>query len=120
MAVLSEASELIPQGDLNLPSCIEYAVASAARHTKCAAARIAVDSSKDMAIEGVGNIQFEDEALAFGDASALYDRKVLVDVAGTSDIAERHREVSEDIALLGNQARGRVRVQESRAIEEIV
>ena len=100
---VTRVSELVPQGDLKLPSRIEYAVVSAAGHTKRAAGGIAVDSTKHMAIEGVGNVQFEDDALAFGDVSAFYDREVLVDVARAANIAERHRQISEDIALLGNQ-----------------
>jgi hypothetical protein len=56
MATLAGVSELVPHSDLNLPRGVEDAVVSAARHTKRAAAGIAVDSAKDMAIEGVGNV----------------------------------------------------------------
>jgi len=120
MATLPIASELVPQSDLNLSSRIEYAVVSATGHAKCAAGGVAVDSTKHMAIERVRNIQFEDDVLAFYDAGPLYDRKVLVDVTRTANIAERHWKVSEDIALLSYQGGGCVRIQKSSAVEEII
>lgn len=104
IATFGGVLELISQSDLKLPSCIEHAMVSASRHAKCAAGRIAVDSAKHMAIECIGNIQFKADVLAFGDVRALYDRKILIDVAGTANIAEGHRQVTENETLLGNEA----------------
>src|ERR1700733_10608457 len=71
-----------------------------------------------MTVESVGNIRFEDNAVAFINGSAFENGKVLVVVRLASN-AEYQGSVTIDVAALGYQRSG-VGIHESGTIEEVV
>ncbi len=77
-------------------------MAPTARDAKSTAEDIAVNSTEYMAVEGVWNVQLENQALPFGNVGTFQDGKIFIDVTWTANIAQCHRQVAEYISSLSD------------------
>ena len=112
------SSEVVSQSELNLPNGTDDTKLSL-RSTECLVAEEAVQSSKDVTVESIWNVYFEDDGLIFEDGRAFLNREIFVEVCLTSDVAEDKRSVSVNVSALSDKARG-IRIHERRAVEEVV
>src|SRR5580700_2971697 len=111
-------SELVAQRKLNLANRA-YDGKIALGGAKCKVCDATIQSVKDMAVEGIGNINLEDNRLPFIYGSTFKDGKVLIEVMLTSNVAEDQRSVAEDVPALGHKSRS-VGIDERRTVEEVV
>ncbi len=111
-------SELVAQGYLDLAYCIDYASGTLG-HAESATADKAIQRSKDMPVEGIGNVSLEYERVSFANRSALNNRKILAEVMLAANVAECQRQVSKLVAALSDKSGG-ILVEEGSAIEIVV
>ncbi len=111
-------SELVAQGYLDLAYCIDYASGTLG-HAESATADKAIQRSKDMPVEGIGNVSLEYERVSFANRSALNNRKILAEVMLAANVAECQRQVSKLVAALSDKSGG-ILVEEGGAIEIVV
>src|ERR1700682_6467813 len=97
-------SELKAQGGLDISRPIDHTPA-ASGHAEVAVEGISIDSGESMPVESVGDIQLEQDYLAFADLGSLDDGKVFVLIARTSPPPDSGWNVSEDITTTGSQRR---------------
>src|SRR5947208_1587264 len=72
-----------------------------------------------MTVKEIRQINLEYQGMTLRDRGALDNRKIVVEVVLTSDVAQRHRQIPEKISTLGDKAI-RILIKESGTIEIVV
>src|ERR1700745_2648353 len=92
--------EFVAKDKLNGSRTVEHGPASTSRHTKGGISRDAIQLAESMAGKGVGNIGFEGQELIFSNGRSLDDRKILVDISGSANLAQRDWKIAEGVSTL--------------------
>ena len=87
--IAADPSELISQAHLDYPGRVDDAMTTAAWNSKRRAGDVAVYVAERMPIERIRNIQLEYENVRFKQGRSFDDRKVLIDITGITDAAQR-------------------------------
>ena len=113
-------SELVPQSYLYLAWRVDRE-SIALKHAESGVVKsdVAVEGSENMPIEGIGDIDFEQEEVRFRDRCAFGDGEVLAEIVLTSDISDGEWQIAKQIAALGNQAVD-VLIEKCGAVEVVV
>lgn len=85
---MSPTSELVAQRQLNLANRAYNVIATTPGNAKGTISDVPVTRAKNMAVESVWNVNLKDDGLIFMYGCAFQDRKVLVEVALTSNVAQ--------------------------------
>ena len=112
-------SKLVTESELNHSRVIEYAMPTTARNAKTGTLRVPVDRIEGMSIKRVEDISLERHKLSFRDCRTLDDRKVFVHKRGTSNPANKWREIAESEPICSHKVSG-IRIDEGIAVEEVV
>src|ERR1700756_656296 len=115
--IATKESELVTQSELDLPYRADHGETFGS--SKRVVPRPSVESPKNMPVESIRYVRFEDNGVVLVEGCSFLDGEVLIEVALAADIAEDQRGIAIDESTLGHQVR-RIGVHKSRAIEEIV
>lgn len=119
-----KASKFVAQGCLDLPGRVYSPIwrtieGEAGRaESWIPILRRSPTSPESVPIEGIGNVEFEQNHVVLPDRSALDNRKVLVHVAGTSPIGESRRQVAINKPAPGGD-RYRAGINQRGAIDDL-
>jgi len=115
---LNETSELIAHRELDLPSSVDHP-AGTLGYTERVGPDKTIQSSEDMPIESVRDVDFQTQGVSLREGKAFDDGKVFTVIISTADIAECQRQISKAVTLLRDNT-GSVLVEKRSTIEVVV
>ena len=98
--IAAKKSELVTQSELDLPDRANHGETLGS--SKVAVSRPSVESPKNVPVERVRYVRFEDNGVVFVEDGSFLDGEVLIEVALAADIAEDQGGIAVDESALGH------------------